>query len=55
MYPMTLLNAAVDYREHGEEMERRAGQPQAYVKPGDRTVCTYESAGTLTNRVEAAS
>lgn len=29
MYPMNLLNAAVNYREHGEEMDRRAGQPQA--------------------------
>jgi len=33
MYPMTLLNAAVNYREHGEEMERRAGQPQAAGAP----------------------
>jgi len=33
MYPMTLLNAAVNYREHGEEMDRRAGQPQAAGTP----------------------
>ena len=33
MYPMTLLNAAVNYREHGEEMDRRAGQPQAAGAP----------------------
>ena len=28
MYPMTVLNAAVNYREHGEEMDRRDGQPR---------------------------
>ena len=33
MYPMTVLNAAVNYREHGEEMDRRAGQPQAAGTP----------------------
>ena len=33
MYPMTMLNAAVNYREHGEEMDRRAGQPQAAGAP----------------------
>ena len=32
-----------------------ARQPPIYLKPGDRTVCTYEGVGTLTNRVEAAS
>jgi 2-keto-4-pentenoate hydratase/2-oxohepta-3-ene-1,7-dioic acid hydratase in catechol pathway len=32
-----------------------ARQPQVFLKPGDRTVCTYEGVGTLTNRVEAAS
>ncbi len=33
MYPMTLLNAAVNCREHGEEMDPRAGQPQAAGAP----------------------
>jgi 2-keto-4-pentenoate hydratase/2-oxohepta-3-ene-1,7-dioic acid hydratase in catechol pathway len=33
MYPMTVLNAAVNYREHGEEMDRRAGQPQSSGAP----------------------
>ena len=33
MYPMTMLNAAVNYREHGEEMDRRAGQPQSAGAP----------------------
>jgi 2-keto-4-pentenoate hydratase/2-oxohepta-3-ene-1,7-dioic acid hydratase in catechol pathway len=33
MYPMTMLNAAVNYREHGEEMDRRAGQPQSGGAP----------------------
>src|SRR5262245_14913277 len=32
-----------------------ARQPPIYLKPGDKTVCTYEGVGTLTNRVEAAS
>jgi 2-keto-4-pentenoate hydratase/2-oxohepta-3-ene-1,7-dioic acid hydratase in catechol pathway len=32
-----------------------ARQPPIYLKPGDRTVCTYDGVGTLTNRVEAAS
>jgi 2-keto-4-pentenoate hydratase/2-oxohepta-3-ene-1,7-dioic acid hydratase in catechol pathway len=32
-----------------------ARQPPIFLKPGDRTVCTYEGVGTLTNRVEAAS
>jgi len=29
-----------------------ARTPPIYLKPGDRTVCTYEGVGTLTNRVE---
>jgi 2,4-diketo-3-deoxy-L-fuconate hydrolase len=28
MYPMTMLNAAVNYREHGEEMARAGASPQ---------------------------
>lgn len=32
-----------------------ARQPPIFLKPGDRTVCTYEGVGTLTNRVEAGS
>jgi len=32
-----------------------ARQPPIFLKPGDRTVCTYEGVGTLSNRVEAAS
>lgn len=32
-----------------------ARQPPIYLKPGDRTVCTYAGVGPLTNRVEAAS
>jgi 2-keto-4-pentenoate hydratase/2-oxohepta-3-ene-1,7-dioic acid hydratase in catechol pathway len=30
-----------------------ARTPPVFLKPGDRTVCTYEGVGTLTNRVEA--
>jgi 2-keto-4-pentenoate hydratase/2-oxohepta-3-ene-1,7-dioic acid hydratase in catechol pathway len=32
-----------------------ARQPPIFLKPGDRTACTYEGVGTLTNTVEAAS
>ena len=34
MYPMTMLNMAVNYREHGEEMERRDGQGAAVALGG---------------------
>ena len=30
-------------------------QPPIFLKPGDRTTCTYEGVGTLVNTVEAAS
>ena len=32
-----------------------ARKPPVYLKPGDRSVCTYEGVGTLTNPVVAAS
>ena len=33
MYPMTMLNAAVNYREHGVEMAGRLGEPVAGAGP----------------------